>query len=115
MGLEDPAVVAAGLRRGMEALSALSTERAGTPAARALARRCMRAARKRGPSRATSPPAPWPAGIEEALKEMKAKDNILPKLMASPSSGAAGRARRAVAGAPHLSVSPVPCSPSPGT
>lgn len=45
MGLEDPAVVAAGLRRGMEALSALSTERAGAPAARALARRCMRAAR----------------------------------------------------------------------
>jgi hypothetical protein len=29
-------------------------------------------------------------GIEEAIRELKAKDNILPKLMASPSSGERG-------------------------
>ncbi|GBF91561.1 hypothetical protein Rsub_04301 [Raphidocelis subcapitata] len=54
LGPEDPAVVAATLRRDVEALSALSTER---------------------------------AGIEEALKELKSKDNILPKLMGTPTSG----------------------------
>ena len=53
VGPDDPAVAAAALRRSLEALNALSAER---------------------------------AGIEEALKELKAKDNILPKLMASPSS-----------------------------
>ncbi|KAI8477285.1 MAG: programmed cell death protein 6 interacting protein X [Monoraphidium minutum] len=53
LGPEDPAMVAARLRRGLEALDTLSSER---------------------------------AGIEEALKELKLKDNILPKLMASPSS-----------------------------
>ncbi|GBF94332.1 hypothetical protein Rsub_06954 [Raphidocelis subcapitata] len=54
VGPEDPAAVAAALRRGLEELSTLSSER---------------------------------AGIEEALKELKGKDNILPKLMATPSSG----------------------------
>jgi hypothetical protein len=37
-------------------------------------------------ARSRSLPALLP-GIEEALKELKAKDNILPKLMASPSAG----------------------------
>eukprot|EP00879_Flechtneria_rotunda_P013649 GHRR01014259.1.p1 GENE.GHRR01014259.1~~GHRR01014259.1.p1 ORF type:complete len:727 (+),score=319.48 GHRR01014259.1:344-2524(+) len=52
-GPADPAVVVASLRRNMEALDQLSSER---------------------------------AGLEEALKELKAKDNILPKLMAAGSS-----------------------------
>lgn len=53
VGPADPAVVVASMRRNMEALDQLSSER---------------------------------AGLEEALKELKGKDNILPKLMGAGSS-----------------------------